>query len=251
MCHSEEPPRRSERGADVAAYRECKDGSQRTRTVLRRFCLAAGIGISLVRIAAAADVPPDVPMSVPPAVHAKSITAQHPDRDDRQRQPHPDHGLADSPGPGGQSRTAGLHRSSRTNEVQIHAKKAGITTVNSVGRERQGSHHRRRGHHGRRPRARGLAQDPVPHRLDQALSDASLDADAVRLRRPPRPRQHDHEDRRGLLSQGDQQHDRGRHAAGAAARQGDGGLAHEAEASWASTLPDFSSGNFVASTAAA
>ncbi len=91
------------------------------------FCLAAAIGISLVRIAAAADAPPDVPMSVPPAVQKiDTVNAQvemtvNTNRILKTDWPIP---LAEVANPELLDFTVLSDR-----EVQLHAKKPGITTV--------------------------------------------------------------------------------------------------------------------------
>ena len=84
------------------------------------------------------------------------------------------------------------------NEMQVFAKKPGVTQINLWNEDNEDPHDRRDGLR-RRPRA----GDAHPHRVSARLDPrqaAGAKRGALGLRRPPGPRQPDHPHGRGLLS---------------------------------------------------
>ena len=112
------------------------------------------------------------------------------------------------------------------NQVQISAKKAGVTQVN-LWDEDGNIHTVDVLIYGDARELAGRAANAVPAFVDQRLS-LQRKPGAERLRRSAGPRQPDHAAGRGLRAEGDQQHQRRRRAAGSAQGQSDGNLAHEA-----------------------
>ena len=111
-------------------------------------------------------------------------------------------------------------------QVQISAKKAGVTQVNLW--DEDGKIHTVDVMiYGDARELASRAANAVPALLDQGLP-LQRKPGADGLRRSARPRQPDHAAGRGLRPEGDQQHQRRRRAAGAAQGQSDGSLAHEA-----------------------
>ncbi len=111
-------------------------------------------------------------------------------------------------------------------QVQISAKKAGVTQVN-LWDEDGNIHTVDVMIYGDARELRSRAADAVPAFLDQGLP-LQRKPGAHGLRRSAGPRRPDHAAGRGLCPEGDQQHQRRRRAADSAQGEGDGNIAHEA-----------------------